>query len=183
MFNYLHFPNMSIQTYIIYNLNNIEVYEKPVSHTKKIHHCTIIIETGEENTICESLYCCGSNLFVRHRSISHHNGLITSNFLSNTDLLNFPVELRYLVGYTGIWRCISFSAAIVYRRHLVSETRHKRLHYGPPERWHEGKVKERVRRRINHWHKNIDFLKNKTYPEITRFAVLHSVWSVFHWEL
>ena len=161
MFNYLHFPDMSIQTYIIYIFNNIEVYEEPMSLTKKIHYCTIIIETGEENRISESVYCYGSNLFVRHRSISHHNRLIASIILPNIDLVNFTVESRYLVGYTGIWRCISFRAAIVNRRNLVLETRQKRLHYGPSERWHEGKVKERVRRRIDHGHKNIHFLKNK----------------------
>ena len=71
----------------------------------------------------------------------HHNVPITFIFLPN-----IAVESTYLVGYTSVGRCISATPTTVLRRNRVFETWQERLRCGLPERWHEGKVKERVRR-------------------------------------
>ena len=49
-----------VQYKLLYTiLNNIEVYEEPVPRTKKIPHCAVRFEAGEENSIIhECLYCC-----------------------------------------------------------------------------------------------------------------------------
>ena len=62
-------PDISFSAFqykLLYTIsNNIEVYEEPVSRTKKIPHRAVEFMAGEENrTVYDSLYCWGGRLAV-----------------------------------------------------------------------------------------------------------------------